>query len=61
MSSPRPGELPEAPACPHCGSRDTELLSPFGTVLANAQYYCNGCKTAFELMKQRGGAPDEES
>lgn len=45
------GELPDHPACPHCESRDTELMSPFGSVLANAQYYCNGCSTTFEYMK----------
>lgn len=45
------GELPDNLACPHCESRDTELMSPFGSVLANAQYYCNGCSTTFEYMK----------
>lgn len=45
--------LPDHPACPHCDSEDTEIMSPFGSVLANAQYYCNDCRTAFELMKWR--------
>lgn len=26
-------------------------MSEFGSVLANAQYYCNGCRTTFEFMK----------
>lgn len=46
-------KLPENPPCPHCDQDETELMSPFGSVLANAQYYCNACRTAFELMKWR--------
>lgn len=49
--APGPGELPEDPPCPHCESEETELISSFGSVLANAQYYCHGCRTAFEYMK----------
>jgi ring-1,2-phenylacetyl-CoA epoxidase subunit PaaD len=45
------GHLPEHPACPHCGSEDTELMSAFGTVLANAQYRCRACASPFEFMK----------
>jgi DNA-directed RNA polymerase subunit RPC12/RpoP len=45
------GQLPEHPACPHCGSHDTEMMSPFGTVLANAQYRCHACSSPFEFMK----------
>jgi hypothetical protein len=44
-------ELPEHPKCPHCGSEDTRLMSPFGSVLANAQFYCEDCRTTFEFMK----------
>jgi len=54
---PDEGSLPENPPCPHCDSEDTDRMSRFGSVLANAQFYCNGCSTAFELMKwgQEGG------
>lgn len=41
----------DAPACPHCGSVDTERMSRFGTVLGTAQFYCRGCSTTFEQMK----------
>lgn len=54
MASDR-GSLPENPPCPHCESEDTELMSIFGSVLANAQYYCNGCRTTFEYMKWERG------
>lgn len=46
-------ELPDHPPCPHCGSEETELLSFFGSVLANAQYYCRGCRVPFEFIKWR--------
>ena len=44
-------DVPAEPPCPHCGSRDTELMNLFGSVLANLQYYCKGCRTPFEQMK----------
>lgn len=50
-----PADLPEHAQCPHCGSEDTELMSPFGSVLANAQYYCQGCRTTFEYVKWQPG------
>jgi hypothetical protein len=43
--------LPEAPACPFCDGRETELHSPFGTALSVATYWCRGCRTAFEWIK----------
>lgn len=50
-------ELPAHPPCPHCGSRETELLSAFGSVLANAQYHCHGCRTPFEQVKWQPDDP----
>jgi hypothetical protein len=47
--------LPDAIACPFCGSPDTEQFSTFGSALSTSQYYCNGCRTVFEFMKRRGG------
>ncbi len=37
--------------CPFCGSTDTELMSLFGSSQLTSQYYCRGCRTAFERVK----------
>lgn len=39
------------PACPFCGSLDTELYSLFGQQLLTVQFYCNACHTPFECVK----------
>ena len=46
-------ELPQAIACPFCGSEDSEQFSTFGSSLSLSQYYCNGCRTVFEAFKWR--------
>lgn len=57
---PPPGEgaphrlLPSTPPCPFCGGTETELVSPFGSALSLATYWCRGCRTAFELVKWSG-------
>jgi ring-1,2-phenylacetyl-CoA epoxidase subunit PaaD len=38
-------------ACPHCGSRNTTLQTPFGPTLCRAIHYCNSCHQAFEQFK----------
>ena len=38
-------------ACPICGSRNTELKSPFGPTLCRSLHYCNSCLQAFEGFK----------
>lgn len=38
-------------ACPHCGSRNTTLTTPFGPTLCRAMHYCNNCLQAFEQFK----------
>ncbi|HEV2356935.1 MAG TPA: hypothetical protein VGZ23_04905 [bacterium] len=42
---------PAMPACPFCGSGETELLSLFGSSALTSQYYCRGCRSAFEQVK----------
>lgn len=37
--------------CPHCGSKDTELVSPFGATACKAFYRCLSCKEPFEYFK----------
>lgn len=41
--------------CPHCGSRDTEVLAPFGTTACKSLLRCRGCGEPFDLFK-RGAA-----
>lgn len=38
-------------ACPLCGSRNTEMKSPFGPTLCRSLHYCNHCLQAFEQFK----------
>lgn len=40
-------------ACPHCGSKNTSLNSPFGSTLCRAMYQCNDCKFTFEQFKAK--------
>lgn len=37
--------------CPHCGSTDTTLNSPFGSTLCRAIRFCFHCKQGFEQFK----------
>ena len=37
--------------CPNCGSKDTELKTPFGPTLCRSIHYCNSCLNAFEQFK----------
>ena len=38
-------------ACPHCGSRDTECVSPFGSTACKAHYRCRACLEPFDYFK----------
>ncbi len=37
--------------CPNCGSRNTEMRSPFGPALCRSLHYCKDCGEAFEQFK----------
>ncbi|HEY9262838.1 1,2-phenylacetyl-CoA epoxidase subunit PaaD [Chitinophaga sp.] len=37
--------------CPHCGSQQTYLRSPFGSTLCRAIHFCKGCGQVFEQFK----------
>lgn len=39
-------------SCPHCGSRDTEELSPFGATACRALHRCRACREPFERVKE---------
>ncbi|HEY4387503.1 MAG TPA: hypothetical protein VGN34_23860 [Ktedonobacteraceae bacterium] len=54
-------ELPRSQrpvTCPYCRSTETELISLFGQQLLTVQYYCQGCHTPFEYVKD--DIPGEE-
>lgn len=44
-------EIIERAACPHCGSRNTEMKTPFGPTLCRSMHYCKNCLNAFEQFK----------
>ena len=37
--------------CPRCASRDTEMLSAFGSTACKAQYRCRACLEPFDYFK----------
>jgi ring-1,2-phenylacetyl-CoA epoxidase subunit PaaD len=44
-------ELLEHSICPHCGSKNTDMKTPFGPTLCRSMHYCNDCLQAFEQFK----------
>lgn len=44
-------EILEHSVCPHCGSKNTEMKTPFGPTLCRSMHYCNDCLQAFEQFK----------
>ena len=48
--SPRRAQVPP-PACPHCGSPRTELLSQFASTACKALYRCLDCREPFDYFK----------
>lgn len=55
--SPEGYSLPRSVKCPFCAGTDTQLETPFGSVLSVAQYYCRHCKTVFEWIKRDTDRP----
>ncbi len=39
------------PACPQCGSMNTEMISQFGSTACKALYRCKDCKEPFDYFK----------
>jgi len=39
------------PACPHCGSADTEQISEFGSTACKSLHRCRACREPFEAFK----------
>ena len=48
--SRRPAPRPSV-ACPHCGSRHTEITSQFGSTPCKALYKCLDCREPFDYFK----------
>lgn len=48
---PVPLQLGRRPACPRCGSTDTELISRFGSTPCKALRRCLGCAEPFDEFK----------
>ncbi|MBV9250532.1 MAG: phenylacetate-CoA oxygenase subunit PaaJ [Acetobacteraceae bacterium] len=42
---------PSRPACPRCGSEDTELISAFGSTPCKALHRCRACREPFDAFK----------
>jgi ring-1,2-phenylacetyl-CoA epoxidase subunit PaaD len=42
---------PPIPECPHCESKNTRLISQFGSTACKALYQCNDCKEPFDYFK----------
>lgn len=51
--TPMPLQLLDWPAvaCPHCGSKQTRLDTPFGPTPCRAIHYCRHCRQPFEQFK----------
>ena len=49
------GGLPSAPPCPFCKQENTELMSAFGSHASVSTYWCNECRSPFELLKWQSG------
>ena len=43
--------VPYKPACPRCGSKNTNRLSRFGATACKALYRCDACLEPFEYFK----------
>ena len=42
------------PVCPQCGSRNTEVISAFGSTLCKALHRCLSCREPFDAFKCSG-------
>jgi ring-1,2-phenylacetyl-CoA epoxidase subunit PaaD len=51
LSSEIPATLLISPACPQCGSMQTQIENEFGSTLCKQLFYCTACKQSFERFK----------
>jgi ring-1,2-phenylacetyl-CoA epoxidase subunit PaaD len=45
------GNEPKELKCPRCGSKNTEMISQFGSTACKALYRCQDCKEPFDYFK----------
>jgi DNA-directed RNA polymerase subunit RPC12/RpoP len=51
LPKPKKPDPRSSPRCIHCGARDAEVISLFGTQAMTLQYRCRRCGTLFEAIK----------
>ena len=54
LDAPTSDRLPQAPPCPFCEGRQTELMAVFGAHASVSTYWCRDCRSPFELLKWSG-------
>lgn len=47
--------------CPWCGGVDTARIGDAGSLLMTEQWFCDGCSSAFEVIRQRGSGASGSS
>jgi hypothetical protein len=52
-------KLPDSPPCVFCDSRETELVSAFGSHASVSGYWCRSCRTPFEYLRWSGSGRRE--
>ncbi len=51
MTAPDEPTRQKLVACVFCNSTDTEEFSLYGQTLMGSQYYCNHCRSVFEVIR----------
>ena len=51
IAPPNPSSPDEPASCPHCGARETERISQFGSTPCKALYRCLACREPFDYFK----------
>lgn len=45
--------------CPWCDGTDTHRIGEAGSLLMTEQWFCEGCSSAFEVIRKRGSEADD--
>ena len=51
IAPPNPSSPDEPESCPHCGSREVEVISQFGSTPCKALFRCLSCREPFDYFK----------
>ena len=52
IAPPQDSAQDSDPACPHCGSRQVQRISEFGSTACKALYQCRDCHEPFDYFKR---------